>query len=232
MGLLASVLLISPIRTLIDHVSSPYSDVLKFYSRKKTVITFSILVFSLTSISLMAGRSFPFSDILNLPFQASTNFFRQLRYLDTPLTELGLTMFEFGRYLFHGFVIYTVLDSVQSLLEKLKPEKSESEFRASLTPLSSSEAEIEIYVVSGLQGFLRIPESFCKECSMFYHAARQASEEVDEDVNISVRSYWSWFLKPLLKGGYHPPVILVNGSILSQGYDVPDKEDIKDFLED
>ena len=232
MGLLAALLLISPVRNMIEYLDSPYTGLASFYSRKKSVISISIMIFSLTSASFITGRSFPFSEVLNLPFQASTNFFRQLMYLDTPLSTLGLAMFEFGRYLFHGFVIYTIVDSVQSLIQRLKPTKHGDEFRASLTPLSSSDAEIEIYVVSGLQGFLRIPEGFCKECNMFYQAARQAADEVEEEIDISVRSYWTWFPKPLLKGGYHAPVIVVNGRLLSQGYDVPDKEEIKEILED
>nr|EGQ40504.1 MAG: hypothetical protein J07AB56_12340 [Candidatus Nanosalinarum sp. J07AB56] len=114
----------------------------------------------------------------------------------------------------------------KQLVQRISPERRGDEFSASLVPFSGERAEIEVYVVSGLQGFVRIPEGFCKECNLFYRAAREAAEESDADIDIAVRSYWTCFPRPLLKGGYHPPVMLVNGELLSQGYDVPTKEEI------
>jgi hypothetical protein len=87
-------------------------------------------------------------------------------------------------------------------------------------------------VVTGLHGGIRIPESYCKECNLFVKAAEDAVREVDRNVDIAVRSYWTRFLHPLLKGGYHPPVMLINGEIVAQGYDVPDKEPIKEKLKE
>lgn len=108
------------------------------------------------------------------------------------------------------------------------------ELEADVLPFSkSSEAEIliEIYVVTGFHGFLKIPESFCKECNMFYQAAKQASESSELDVEIAVKSYWTRFLRPLVKGGHHPPVMLVNGELVAQGYDVPDEERILNAID-
>lgn len=95
-----------------------------------------------------------------------------------------------------------------------------------------SEILIEIYVVTGFHGFLNIPESFCKECNMFYQAAKQAAQSTDSEIEISVKSYWTRFLRPLIKGGYHPPVMLVNGELVAQGYDVPDEERILYHIEE
>lgn len=100
---------------------------------------------------------------------------------------------------------------------------------ADILPFRSDSAEghvIEIYIVTGRHGILSIPESYCRECDMFYRAAKQASEEVEEEVDIRLKSYWTRFLRPLIRGGFHPPVILVDGDLLSQGYDVPEVEDI------
>lgn len=114
----------------------------------------------------------------------------------------------------------------------LKGLYKENDLRAKLIPFTGKDSEIKIYVVTGLHGGIRIPESYCEECNLFVKAAKDAVREVDQDVDISVRSYWTRFLYPLLKGGYHPPVILVNGELVSQGYDVPDKELIKEKLEE
>lgn len=99
-------------------------------------------------------------------------------------------------------------------------------------PFKGGKAVIEIYVVTGNHGFLWIPESFCRECHMFVQAAKEASEEVDRDIDIQVKSYWSRFLRPLLKGGVHPPVMLVDGEVFCQGYDVPDRNDLAEKLEE
>lgn len=101
-------------------------------------------------------------------------------------------------------------------------------YNAGLMPFRSagSDAEnlIEIYVVTGRHSFLRIPEGFCKECNMFYHAAEEAVEESEADVDIVVKSYWTRFLRPLVRGGFHPPVLMVNGKVVAQGIDVPSKD--------
>jgi len=102
------------------------------------------------------------------------------------------------------------------------------DLEADLIPFRKSEdeaeVEIEIYVVTGRHGLLKIPESFCKECNLFYQSARKAAERADKGVNIEVKSYWTRFLRPLIRGGYHPPVMLVNGKKIAQGYDVPEVE--------
>jgi hypothetical protein len=102
----------------------------------------------------------------------------------------------------------------------------DSELRASTVPFKGNKAEIEIYIVTGFHGLVKIPESYCKECHMFVRAAQEASEQVDQEVDIQVKSYWTRFLRPLLKGGTHPPVMLVNGGLVAQGYDVPGSEEI------
>jgi len=96
---------------------------------------------------------------------------------------------------------------------------------------SDSDVLVEIYVVTGKHGFLSIPESFCKECNLFYHSAEEAAEKSDKDVEIRVKSYWTRFLRPLLKGGYHAPVILVDGEMFSQGYDVPDVDELVEVID-
>lgn len=96
---------------------------------------------------------------------------------------------------------------------------------------SDSEIVIEIYVVTGKHSFFSIPESFCKECNMSYHAAKEAADHVDVEVDIRVKSYWTRFLRPLLKGGFHPPVIIVDDKLFSQGYDVPEVESLVDEIE-
>lgn len=63
--------------------------------------------------------------------------------------------------------------------------------RASLNPFDTgSEADVDItlYVVTGKHGFLRIPESFCKECKLFFQAIKKASGETEVTTEIKVKS--------------------------------------------
>lgn len=96
---------------------------------------------------------------------------------------------------------------------------------------SEAGIKIELYVVTGRHGILTVPESYCKECNLFYKSAKEAAEEADFEVDIQLKSYWTRFLRPLLKGGTHPPVMLVNGDLVAQGYDVPDKEFLLEKIE-
>ena len=107
--------------------------------------------------------------------------------------------------------------------------------RARLSPFgptsSTDGVDVTVYVVTGRHGKLRVPESFCKECHMFTRRAQLASEEIDVDVTISVRSWWTHFPWALRHGGYHPPVMVVGGNRLCQGHDVPTTEDVVGAIE-
>lgn len=91
--------------------------------------------------------------------------------------------------------------------------------------------EITVYVVTGRHGRLTIPESFCRECHRFVRAADVAAEWVDAPVTVRVVSWWTHVLSALRHGGYHPPVMVVDGKRLSQGHEVPTPEDVIDAIE-
>ena len=96
---------------------------------------------------------------------------------------------------------------------------------------SDAAVEITVYIVTGYHGKLRIPESFCRECNLFVRAADQAAEQVDTEVSVTVRSWWTHVLGALRHGGYHPPVMVVDGQRLCQGHDVPTTEAVVDAIE-
>jgi hypothetical protein len=229
LGLGAALLLLTPVKGILSNIEKPVKNLESFYT-KKTTVTLTALLFSLTSVSFLTGIRIPVIDLLNFSFFASTRLFQQLQYVGSPLTVVGVFLYEFGRFYFHLFLIYSLTDAAVTLIQKFKPEWKGDRLKASVIPFTGEEADIEIYVVTGFHGFFRIPESFCKECNMFYQAAKKAAEESEKEVEIQVRSYWTGFLRPLLKGGSHPPVILVNGKMVSQGYDVPEPEEILEVL--
>lgn len=100
------------------------------------------------------------------------------------------------------------------------------------TAATDSEAvAIDVYVVTGRHGGLRVPESFCRECNLFTRRAEQAAEAVESDVDVTVYSWWTHVLSALRHGGYHPPVLVVGGQKLCQGHHVPTVQEIVDAIE-
>lgn len=96
---------------------------------------------------------------------------------------------------------------------------------------SAADVEVVVYVVTGDHGGFRIPESFCRECHRFTHAADVAAARVDADVRVSVRSWWTHLPFALRHGGYHAPVMVVDGTRLAQGHDVPTPDEVVDAIE-
>lgn len=96
---------------------------------------------------------------------------------------------------------------------------------------SEATVTIRIYVVTGRHGILRVPESFCRECHMFARRADMAAEQADVDVDVRIYSWWTRFPGALRCGGYHPPVMVVDGTLLCQGHDVPTSDQVLDAIE-
>lgn len=107
---------------------------------------------------------------------------------------------------------------------------------AELWPSPERQADLDtvrvtVYIVSGHHGFLTVPESFCRECHRFVRAADQAAEQIDVPTTVDVVSWWTRFPWALRHGGYHPPVMVVDGTRLAQGYDVPSPERVVRAIE-
>lgn len=109
---------------------------------------------------------------------------------------------------------------------------------ATLWPSDGRESEsdpdtvvIDVYIVTGRHGGLRIPESFCRECDLFVRAADVAAENVDLPVDVRVYSWWTRFPWAIRHGGYHPPVMVVGGKKLCQGHTVPSPEEVTEAIE-
>lgn len=96
--------------------------------------------------------------------------------------------------------------------------------------------EVRVYVFSGPQlgGLFTVPESWCRECDLFARAADQAAGKAKEQgvpVRVKVLPWWSRLLGALRYGGWHPPVLVVNGSRIAQGHDVPSVERVVEAIE-
>jgi len=87
--------------------------------------------------------------------------------------------------------------------------------------------DIIIYKMTGRQLFFNVPEKVCEECDLTVAMVKNVAKRMkDIKINIEVKQWFNNLLPVILKGGWHPPVVLVNGKIFSQGI-VPDAEKLE-----
>ena len=86
---------------------------------------------------------------------------------------------------------------------------------------------ILIYKISGKQLFFNVPKSVCEECDLSVAMVKKVAKRVNGNkISIKVRPWFNYLPQALLKGGWHPPIVLVNGKIFSQGI-VPDEKKLE-----
>lgn len=233
LGFTVGIGLAYPLKYVYQNLDSLPRQLNQSYSSTKYVLLISSALALVAYLSFSSSRVFPLSNILNLSFKTSIQLFLPLKIIYSCIDPiLGNFMFEFSRLYLHVIWIYLLTATASNLISKITARKPEDSLEASILPFTGKKAEIEIYVVTGRHGLIGIPENFCKECNLFYRAAEQASEKIEREVEIEVKSYWTRFLRPLMKGGYHAPVMLINGELVAQGYDVPETEEIVEKLGD
>lgn len=91
--------------------------------------------------------------------------------------------------------------------------------------------EVRVYKFTGRQGLFTIPEAWCRECDLFVRAVDQAAEASDAPVEVDVVPWVTHLFGALRYGGYHPPVLVVDGERIAQGEDVPTVERVVDAIE-
>jgi len=95
----------------------------------------------------------------------------------------------------------------------------------------SASVEIVVYRITGRQGFITIPERYCAECDLTVNVARGVVEELaDPNLRLIVRPWMLWFWRPVWRGGWHAPILTVNGRVVTQGV-VPSREAVLAAIE-
>lgn len=98
--------------------------------------------------------------------------------------------------------------------------------------INLANVHILIYKITGNQLFFNVPESVCEECDLTVNLAQKALDEIgDKRISLEVKPWMNKVISSLLKGGWHPPVLLINGKIFSQGV-VPDGQKLKKAILD
>jgi hypothetical protein len=91
---------------------------------------------------------------------------------------------------------------------------------------------VTIYPITGRQlGLLRIPHRWCEECSLTIRLVRRVVDELGrKDVRVEIRPWLRHMFDALRRGGWHAPVVTIDGEIFSQGI-VPNAEALKERLD-
>ena len=95
----------------------------------------------------------------------------------------------------------------------------------------SASVEIVVYRITGRQGFIDIPHRYCEECDLTVRVASSLVAELDDPgVRLIVRPWLLWFWRPIWRGGWHAPILTVNGRVVTQGV-VPARETLLSAIE-
>jgi hypothetical protein len=86
--------------------------------------------------------------------------------------------------------------------------------------------DVTVYYITGKQlGPLSVPDSWCEECDLTVRAVQAALKEADPEgtLTFAAKPWMRHAVLALMKGGWHPPIVVVGGKVHSQGI-VPDRE--------
>lgn len=87
---------------------------------------------------------------------------------------------------------------------------------------------VTVYPITGKQLFFRVPHSWCEECNLSIRAVENVAAELDH-VEVRVRPWFDNLIAALRRGGWHAPVVTIDGEIFSQGI-VPDEDELRAAL--
>ena len=84
--------------------------------------------------------------------------------------------------------------------------------------MTTSKVKVTIYKWAGAWGPFKVTVP-CGECTLTGDIIKDviATELQGVEVEVETREWLSEWWKPLFKGGFHAPIVMVNGSIISQG---------------
>jgi predicted thioredoxin/glutaredoxin len=87
---------------------------------------------------------------------------------------------------------------------------------------------ITVYPITGKQLFFRVPHSWCEECNLSIRVVERVAADLDH-VEVRIRPWFNNLVAALRRGGWHTPVVTIDGEIFSQGI-VPDEYELRSAL--
>lgn len=76
---------------------------------------------------------------------------------------------------------------------------------------------ITVFRITGRQLFFTVPDRVCEECDLTVQVARSVADCHPGRVVVEIKPWLNHLPSALWRGGWHPPVVLVDGRRVSQG---------------
>lgn len=92
-----------------------------------------------------------------------------------------------------------------------------------------STRSVTVYPITGRQLFFRVPHSWCEECNLTISLVRRVAGEFGDAIEVSVRPWFNHLFDALRRGGWHAPVVTIEGRVFSQGV-VPEENALRAAL--
>ena len=87
---------------------------------------------------------------------------------------------------------------------------------------------VTVYPMTGRQLFLNVPHSVCEECDLTVRLVRRVASDLPH-VELRIKPWFNNLFDALRRGGWHPPIVTINGKVASQGV-VPDEVELRRAL--
>jgi len=88
--------------------------------------------------------------------------------------------------------------------------------------------EVIVYRCTGRHNLFSVPKKYCEECDLTIALVKKEIENKPA-VKLTVKSWFDNIFESLLKGGWHCPVVTIDGKLVSQGK-VPSPDLLKQYL--
>ena len=87
---------------------------------------------------------------------------------------------------------------------------------------------VTVYPMTGRQLFFNVPHRICEECDLTVRLVQRVAADAPQ-VEVRIRPWFNNIFDALRRGGWHPPVVTVNGKVTTQGV-VPDEGELRSAL--
>ena len=87
---------------------------------------------------------------------------------------------------------------------------------------------VTVYPMTGRQLFFNVPHAICEECDLTVRLVQRVASDLPH-VEVRIKPWFNHLFDALRRGGWHPPVVTINGSVTTQGV-VPDEDGLRRAL--
>ena len=81
---------------------------------------------------------------------------------------------------------------------------------------------VTVYPMTGRQLFFNVPHAVCEECDLTVRLVQRVALDFPH-VEVRVKPWFNHIFDALRRGGWHPPVVTIDGRVTTQGV-VPDED--------